>query len=121
MEMKMIKVRWLRSHTLFAYSPGDIGFVTEEKAEILSKVTEKDDPFIEILPEGWIDTVLEETKPLSLDEMIKGKVLKYIPGYSYSIGDEGYFAPEAAKILLRDRFIETEKKGIFSKMNIFFR
>ena len=58
MEEKMIKVKWLKAHWNFAYSEGDIGYVTAKNAAILMS-----GGFVIVLPPAEA----EEDNPLPAD------------------------------------------------------
>lgn len=68
----MIKVKWLKAHYSFAYSKGDVGFVTPEWAEKLLQ-----GGYIMLIPEA--EKYVEEINPLPVN--LPGRDKLFPAGY----------------------------------------
>jgi hypothetical protein len=100
---KMIKVRFLRKHSKFAYNEGNIGTVTPEHFKLL---TEGEDPYVERLPDDYIDPATAPQKIYKESEMIKARMITPYEGFALGIGKVGLFIPEHALKLLELGCIE---------------
>jgi len=116
----LVRVKWLRAHTFeekdipgFSYIAGDIADISAKHAELLSQckiktqngVVVTEDPYCEILPEGWMP-VIEKITTVPESVFVQVKFLEPHPGFGYFKGDIGTVTSKNATMLLKGGFIE---------------
>lgn len=97
MATKLIKVKFLKHHSKYAYPAGKIGFVTPEAAATLS---DGEDPYILIFPDDYEEPVPPAQKIIPESEMIKARMIVPHEGFALGLGKVGLFTPEDALKLL---------------------
>jgi hypothetical protein len=86
---KIVRVKWLKPHSRFAYSEGNTCYMIPDDAEMLIE-----GKYVTEISESYKEPSTEVKKP-NESELCKVKLLRPLPGYSYY----GY---EIAKILKTD-------------------
>jgi hypothetical protein len=111
----LVRVKFLQSHPDYGYFAGDIVMIPSAAAEKLSQrksrkergITVIDMPYVELLPEGWIEPVVEKVVEKVKDpDFIPVRWIAPHPSFAYSSGDIGMVTIENLPMLISGGFAE---------------
>lgn len=96
---QLVEVKWLKPHIRFAYSAGDICYLSPEAAQILKK-----GGYIKFLTDEDYDTLAIRLR--TGKKVVRVKWLKAHPKWSYSAGNISHLIPDDAAKLITEKYVK---------------